>query len=98
MESYFNAGFHRFLIKGAKDWYSKHPLEPATQTIDERAALGDLKVCKGVFLVNIGDPKQLNCPLGTIQGTYHGMKKQGVKPDFVLIYIGPSVKYLTTAC
>jgi len=23
-----NAGFHRFLIKGAKDWFSKHPLSP----------------------------------------------------------------------
>jgi intracellular sulfur oxidation DsrE/DsrF family protein len=70
---------------------------PATQTINDRAALGDLKVGKGVFLVDIGDPKKLNFYLGTIQGTYRGMKKQGVEPDFVLVYIGPSVKYLTTA-
>jgi hypothetical protein len=23
-----NAGFHKFLFKGAKDWFSKHPLSP----------------------------------------------------------------------
>ena len=23
-----NAGFHKFLIKGAKDWFSRHPLSP----------------------------------------------------------------------
>ncbi len=23
-----NAGFHRFLIEGAKDWFAKHPLSP----------------------------------------------------------------------
>ena len=23
-----NSGFHRFLMKGAKDWFSKHPLSP----------------------------------------------------------------------
>jgi hypothetical protein len=71
---------------------------PAAQTINDRAALGDLKVGKGVFLVDIGDPKKLNFYLATIQGTYRGMKKQGVEPDFLLVYIGPSVKYLTTAC
>ena len=69
----------------------------ATQTVNDRAALGDLKVGKGVFLVDIGDPKKLNFYLGIIQGTFQGMKKQGVKPDFVLVYIGPSVKHLTTA-
>jgi hypothetical protein len=23
-----NAGFHKFLLSGAKDWFSKHPLSP----------------------------------------------------------------------
>jgi len=32
-----------------------------------------------------------------IQGTYKGMKSQGVEPDFILVYIGPSVKYLSSA-
>ncbi len=65
--------------------------------IDDHAALGDLKVGKGVFLVDIGDAKKLNFYLEVIQGTFNGMKDQGVAPDFILVYIGPSVKYLSTS-
>lgn len=65
--------------------------------INDRAALGDLKVGKSVFLVDIGDAKKLNFYLQVIQGTYKGMKEQGVEPDFVLVYIGPSVKYLSSS-
>ena len=69
----------------------------AQSTINDQAALGNLKTGKGVFLVDIGDPKKLNFYLEVIQGTYKGMKSQGVEPDFILVYIGPSVKYLTTS-
>lgn len=65
--------------------------------INDRAALADLKTGKGVFLVDIGEPGKLNFYLEVIQGTFKGMKSQGVEPDFVLVYIGPSVKYLTTS-
>ena len=65
--------------------------------INDRAALANLKVGKGVFLIDIGDPAKLNFYLEVIQGTYKGMKSQGVEPDFVLVYIGPSVKYLSTS-
>ena len=67
-----------------------------TQEINDRASLGNLKTGKGVFLVDIGDAKKLNFYLEVIQGTHKGMKDQGVKPDFILVYIGPSVKYLTS--
>lgn len=62
----------------------------------DTAALGDLKQGKGVFLVDIGEPGKLAFYLKAIQGTHQGMKAQGVTPDFILVYIGPSVKYLTT--
>jgi intracellular sulfur oxidation DsrE/DsrF family protein len=65
--------------------------------INNHAALADLKVGKGVFLVDIGNAKKLNIYLELIQGTYKGMKDQGVDPDFVLVFIGPSVKYLSTS-
>ena len=64
--------------------------------IDNRAALADLKTGKGVFLADIGDARKLNFYLEVIEGTVGGMKSQGVTPDFVLVYIGPSVKFLTT--
>ncbi len=65
--------------------------------IDDRMALGDLQTGKGVFLVDIGDAKKLNFYLEVIQGTYKGMKAQHVRPDFILVFIGPSVKYLSTS-
>lgn len=65
--------------------------------INDQAALADLKVGKSVFLVDIGDAKKLNFYLEVIQGTFKGMKTQDVEPDFVLVYIGPSVKYLTNS-
>ena len=68
----------------------------ATAEIHDAAALGDLKQGKGVFLVDIGEPGKLAFYLKVIEGTYQGMKDQGVTPDFILVYIGPSVKYLST--
>lgn len=64
--------------------------------INDRRALGELATGKGVFLVDIGDAKKLNFYLEVIQGTHKSMQGQGVKPDFILVYIGPSVKYLTS--
>ena len=65
------------------------------EAINDHAALGNLKTGKGVFLVDIGDAKKLNFYLEVIQGTYKGMKDQNVEPDFIVVYIGPSVKYLS---
>ncbi|PCJ88358.1 MAG: hypothetical protein COA54_03595 [Thiotrichaceae bacterium] len=69
----------------------------AENSIDDSAALGDLKTGKAVFLVDIADAKKLNFYLEVIQGTYKGMKSQGVTPDFIVVYIGPSVKYLSSS-
>jgi intracellular sulfur oxidation DsrE/DsrF family protein len=74
------------------------PLTAASEkAINDSASLGNMKTGKGVFLVDIGDPKKLNFYLEVIQGTHKGMVAQGVQPDFILVYIGPSVQYLTTA-
>lgn len=69
----------------------------AANAINDRSALADLSVGKGVFLIDIGDAKKLNFYLKIIQGTFQRMQNQNVKAEFVLVYIGPSVKYLTTA-
>ena len=69
----------------------------STPVINDAASLADLKVGKGVFLIDIGDAKKLNFYLQVIQGSVKGMQAQGVNPDFVLVYIGPSVKYLSTS-
>jgi intracellular sulfur oxidation DsrE/DsrF family protein len=69
----------------------------ASSPINDSAALADLKVGKAVFLIDIGDAKKMNFYLEVIQGTFKGMQAQGVKPDFVMVYIGPSVQYLSTS-
>ena len=85
------------LLAGLLLLLAGHPVLADNPAISDQAALADLKVGKGVFLVDIGDPKKLNFYLEVIQGTYKGMKKQGVDPDFILVFIGPSVKYLSTS-
>jgi len=85
------------LFVGALLLFTSQILLAEMPEINDKTALSDLKIGKGVFLVDIGDAKKLNFYLEVIQGTYQGMKSQGVEPDFVLVYIGPSVKYLTTS-
>ena len=65
--------------------------------INDQASLAGQKTGKGVFLIDIGDASKLNFYLEVIQGTHKGMKAQGTEPDFILVYIGPSVKYLSTS-
>jgi len=74
-----------------------HAILAGVPAINDQAALANLKTGKGVFLVDIGDAKKLNFYLEVIQGTVGRMKTQGVEPDFVLVYIGPSVIHLTTS-
>lgn len=61
---------------------------------NDAAALSGLKEGKGVFLVDFDNPQKLAFYLDIIKGTHAGMKRQGVEPDFVLVFIGPTVKYL----
>ena len=74
-----------------------HLVQAGNQAINDQAALAGVETGRGVFLVDIGDSKKLNLYLKLIQGTYQNMQEQGVKPDFVLVFIGPSVKYLSTS-
>lgn len=63
--------------------------------IDDAAALKDVRVGKGVFLIDFTDPRKTAFYLEIIRGTHAGMIRQGVKPDFVIVYIGPTVRFLS---
>ncbi len=63
--------------------------------INDANALRGVKEGKGVFLLDIGNPKKLLLYLEVIAGTHAGMRDQGVRPDFIGVFIGPSVKFLT---
>ena len=68
----------------------------AQAEINDANALKGVEVGKGVFLLDLANPKKLLLYLNVIQGTHAGMKRQGVKPEFVAVIIGPTVDYLTS--
>jgi intracellular sulfur oxidation DsrE/DsrF family protein len=68
---------------------------PEGMKYDDAAALKGVSDGRGVFLVDIGNPDKLALYMNLIPGTYERLEKQGADPDFVLVFIGPSVKYIT---
>jgi intracellular sulfur oxidation DsrE/DsrF family protein len=65
--------------------------------INDAAALRGVKEGKGVFLIDFSDPRKTAFYLEIIKGTHAGLARQNVKPDFVIVYIGPTVRFLSTA-
>lgn len=73
------------------------PAQAATAPINDAAALQGVKEGKGVFLIDFSDARKTAFYLEIIKGTHAGLIRQGVKPSFVIVYIGPTVRFLTTA-
>lgn len=74
-----------------------HGAVPAAEPISDSAALNGVKEAKAVFLVDIGNAKKTALYLDIIGDSTHArLERQGVKPDFVLVFIGPTVKFITT--
>lgn len=63
----------------------------------DTAALKGLKQGKGIFEVNLDNPQKTALYLEIIKSTHQSMAKQKVKPDFIIVFVGPTVKFLTTA-
>jgi intracellular sulfur oxidation DsrE/DsrF family protein len=59
-------------------------------------ALNGVKEAKAVFLVDLDNPRKTALYLGVIQGTHERLVRQHVKPDMVIVFIGPTVRFLTT--
>jgi intracellular sulfur oxidation DsrE/DsrF family protein len=62
----------------------------------DKRAIAKMTQGKAVFLVDIADAKKQAFYMDIIVGTHQNLTRQGVKPDMVVVYIGPSVKFLTT--
>ena len=71
-------------------------LSISAKEINDSAALKDLKIAKSVFLIDFTNPNKTAFYLNIIKGSYDGLVKQNVKPEFVLVFIGKTVEYLTT--
>ena len=63
-------------------------------TYDNADALRGVTSAKGVFLVDLDDPGKLAKYLELIGGSHRSLAQQGIAPDFKVVVIGPTVKYL----
>lgn len=65
--------------------------------INDADALRGVSTGKGVFLLNLAEPERMSRYLRLIlESSHRGMAQQNVKPDFVLVFIGPGVRFLST--
>lgn len=64
--------------------------------INDKVSLNGITEAKSVFLIDFTNVKKTAFYLKIIEGTYKGFVKQNVKPQMVLVFIGETVKYLST--
>ena len=64
--------------------------------INDKVALNGIKEAKSVFLIDFTDVKKTAFYLKIIEGTHIGLASQGVKSNMVLVFIGPTVKFVST--
>ena len=69
--------------------------EPADTGLKDTEALRGLKDAKGVFMLDVKDPGRMAHVLKVIEETHQGIAKQNVKPETIVVIIGPSVAFLT---
>lgn len=67
-----------------------------TNLYHDKRAIAKMTQGKAVFLVDMADAKKQAFYMDIIAGTHQNLTRQGVKPEMVVVYIGPSVKFLTT--
>ncbi len=66
------------------------------EEIGNADALKGVKEAKAVFLVALDSPKKTALYLRVIHDTHERLVRQQVKPDMVIVFIGPTVRFLTT--
>ncbi|MBN8285146.1 DsrE family protein [Zoogloea sp.] len=69
----------------------------ATPEPDDAMALRGVTEGKGVFLLDFSNPRKTAFYLSIIKQTHQGLRRQGVKPDLILVYIGETVRYLSSS-
>ncbi len=73
------------------------PILHAESQPNDHAALAGLKTAKVIFDVRVADLDKLVFNLRLFSETMEGMTAQGVKPEMVVAFRGPTVKLLTAA-
>lgn len=63
--------------------------------LNDAQALRGLTSVKGVFMIDLDNPRHLAHVLAVVEMTDTGMARQGVQPHLVVVIIGPGVAFLT---
>jgi len=72
-----------------------HAAEPRDTGLKDTEALRDLKIAKGVFMLDLKEPGRMAHMLKVIEETDQSIGKQNVKPELIVVVIGPAVAFLT---
>ncbi|MBU2753556.1 hypothetical protein HFU84_00665 [Acidithiobacillus sp. CV18-2] len=64
-------------------------------SLNDSAALSGLHSAKAIFLVNIKKPEAVDHLIQVIALTRKQLLQQHVKPQFIVVFIGPDVAFLT---
>lgn len=75
--------------------FGPYALSATPSELSDQAALYGLQEAKGVFMIDLTDPKRFAHVLKVIEETQTGIAKQGVKPHLIVVVIGPTVAFLT---
>ncbi|MFW6020910.1 MAG: DsrE family protein [Guyparkeria sp.] len=67
------------------------------ESLDNRAAIGELENVKAVYDVRKSDPRALDMYLKAIITNVENLEKEGVEADLVMVFISHSVKFINTA-
>ncbi len=62
--------------------------------IHDQRALSGLETGKGIFDIGIGNPDTIARILEVVEETMDGMEAQGVTPDLIVAFRGPSTRFL----
>jgi len=68
----------------------------AAPAVDDAAALAGMTEAKGVFQIDFTEAEKTAFYLEVIRGTHANFVRQGVDPDLVIVFIGPTVQFLST--
>jgi len=69
--------------------------EPPDTGLKDSEALHGLKDAKSVFMLDVKEPGRMAHVLKVIEETHQSIAKQHVKPETIVVIVGPSVAFLT---
>ncbi|MHB8534128.1 MAG: DsrE family protein [Sulfuricaulis sp.] len=84
-----------FLLACSLLFLSAARAAPPDTGLKDTEALRDLKIAKGVFMLDVKDPERMAHVLKVIEETGQSIAAQNVKSELIVVVIGKSAAFLT---